>query len=283
PCCDYCGRSHENFQCQPMDQNIDFSCSDQIQNPHYPDVLENSLTNDEFEAYTNANDANMNDLQFKLDNFQRNQQDFQEKFEQMQDDLLNQMRNFMQNFHDGLLIPPPGEEKEPEATTDMELPSIEDIQPLPVQEPPQDSDIRSDSLSLESRLSLSLKRGFEKVVKTEEQTSLAGISHSISSSKVTSHLLRIRKRFSALDFVTSSDSVSEIDIVTETDDVLPPSDENDDDLFNGPLLEKVDLFLSDNSMPPGIENIADDPEGDIRFLEELLIDDSILSHESFDF
>nr|GFB54278.1 hypothetical protein [Tanacetum cinerariifolium] len=31
-----------------------------------------------------------------------------------------------------------------------------------------------------------------------------------------------------------------------------------------------------------IENFADDPEGDIRFLEELLIDDSILSHESFD-
>nr|GFD34575.1 hypothetical protein [Tanacetum cinerariifolium] len=43
-----------------------------------------------------------------------------------------------------------------------------------------------------------------------------------------------------------------------------------------------DLFLSDNSIPPGIENIADDPEGYVRFLEELLINDSILSHESFD-
>nr|GEV48215.1 hypothetical protein [Tanacetum cinerariifolium] len=37
----------------------------------------------------------------------------------------------------------------------------------------------------------------------------------------------------------------------------------------------------DNSIPPGIENV--DPEGDICFLEELLIDDSILSHESSDF
>nr|GEZ55831.1 hypothetical protein [Tanacetum cinerariifolium] len=46
----------------------------------------------------------------------------------------------------------------------------------------------------------------------------------------------------------------EIDIVTETDDVLPPS----------------------------IENFADDPEGDIHFLEELLIDDSILSDELSD-
>nr|GFA22760.1 hypothetical protein [Tanacetum cinerariifolium] len=29
-------------------------------------------------------------------------------------------------------------------------------------------------------------------------------------------------------------------------------------------------------------NVCDDPEGDIRFLEELLIDDSILSHELSD-
>nr|GEZ74300.1 hypothetical protein [Tanacetum cinerariifolium] len=72
----------------------------------------------------------------------------------------------------------------------------------------------------------------------------------------------------------------EIDIVTSSDDVLPLSDENDDDY--DPLLEEVDLFLSDDSIPQGIENIADDPERDIRFLEELLIDDSFLSHESFD-
>nr|GEV89320.1 ribonuclease H-like domain-containing protein [Tanacetum cinerariifolium] len=55
------------------------------------------------------------------------------------------------------------------------------------------------------------------------------------------------------------------------------------DSSNDPLLEEVDLFLAfDNSIPPGIENVADNSEGDIRFLEELLIDDSILSHESSD-
>nr|GEW96008.1 hypothetical protein [Tanacetum cinerariifolium] len=55
-----------------------------------------------------------------------------------------------------------------------------------------------------------------------------------------------------------------------------------DDSSNDPLLEEVDLFLADNSIPPGIENFADDPEGDIRFLEELLINYFILSHESPD-
>nr|GFB92101.1 hypothetical protein [Tanacetum cinerariifolium] len=54
------------------------------------------------------------------------------------------------------------------------------------------------------------------------------------------------------------------------------------DSSNDPLLEEADLFLSDDSIPPGIENVADDPEGDVHFLEELLIDDSILSHELSD-
>nr|GEW54164.1 reverse transcriptase domain-containing protein [Tanacetum cinerariifolium] len=49
-----------------------------------------------------------------------------------------------------------------------------------------------------------------------------------------------------------------------------------DDSSNDPLLEEADLFLaSDNLIPPGIENFADDSEVNIRFLEALLIDDSI--------
>nr|GEX21303.1 hypothetical protein [Tanacetum cinerariifolium] len=153
--CNLCGNdSHDGYDCQQQfpfvyehepsyNQNYDVSTdgqqyrffgNDQIQTPQYPDVQENPLTNDEFEAYTNANDDKMNDLEIKFDQFQK-------QCEQMQDELLNQMRNFMQNFHDGLLIPPPGEGKEHEATTDTELPSTEDIQPLPVQEPPLNSDI----------------------------------------------------------------------------------------------------------------------------------------------
>nr|GEY67103.1 reverse transcriptase domain-containing protein [Tanacetum cinerariifolium] len=112
----------------------------------------------------------------EFDNFQKNQQDFQKKFEQKQDDFQNQMMNFMQTLYNnksssssslssntipnpkgeakeittrsGMTykeppIPPPGvEEQEPiEVTTDMELPSTEDIQPplvqkdKPVEEP----------------------------------------------------------------------------------------------------------------------------------------------------
>nr|GEX10149.1 hypothetical protein [Tanacetum cinerariifolium] len=123
---------------------------------------QNTVTHSKFEAYTNANDANMNNLQLNFDNFQNNQQDFQKKFEQKQDDFQNQMMNFMQNLYNskpssssslpsntipnpkgkakaimtrsGMSykeppIPPPGvEQQEPtEETTDTKLPSTEDI------------------------------------------------------------------------------------------------------------------------------------------------------------
>nr|GEX47610.1 reverse transcriptase domain-containing protein [Tanacetum cinerariifolium] len=128
---------------------------------------QNEVTNSKFKAYTNANDANMNNLQIKFDNFQKNQQDFQKKFKQKQDDFQNQMMNFMQNLYNnkpsslssllsntipnpkgeakaittksgisykGPSIPPLGVEQEPtEATKDTELPSTTDIQPPSVQ------------------------------------------------------------------------------------------------------------------------------------------------------
>nr|GEV87455.1 reverse transcriptase domain-containing protein [Tanacetum cinerariifolium] len=132
---------------------------------HAP-VQQNPVTNNKFEVYTKANDANMNNLQLKFDNFQRNQHDFQKSFEKKQDDFQMMMMSFMQNLHnnkassssslpsktipnprneakaittrsdisyDGPPIPPPMVEKEPEATKDTELPSTKNIQPPLVQ------------------------------------------------------------------------------------------------------------------------------------------------------
>nr|GFA99107.1 hypothetical protein [Tanacetum cinerariifolium] len=69
------------------------------QNPNFQALPQNAVTQGKFEAFTIANDANMNNLQLKFDNFQRNQQDFQKKFEQKQDDFQNQMMQFMQNLY----------------------------------------------------------------------------------------------------------------------------------------------------------------------------------------
>nr|GEV64999.1 reverse transcriptase domain-containing protein [Tanacetum cinerariifolium] len=133
------------------------------QNPNFQEPPQQStITQGKFEAYTTGNDANMNILKLKFDNFQKNQQDFQKKFEQKQDDFQNQMMTFMQNLYkpssssslpsntipnlkgeaksittkSGMSykeppIPPPGvDQQEPtEVTTDTELPSTEHIQP----------------------------------------------------------------------------------------------------------------------------------------------------------
>nr|GFA48425.1 reverse transcriptase domain-containing protein [Tanacetum cinerariifolium] len=60
---------------------------------------QNRYQSSKFEAYTTANDANMNNLPLKFDNFQRNQQDFHKNFEQKHDDFQNQMMQFMQNLY----------------------------------------------------------------------------------------------------------------------------------------------------------------------------------------
>nr|GFB22707.1 hypothetical protein [Tanacetum cinerariifolium] len=220
PCCDYCGGSHENYQCQPIAHNIDFSGSDQIQTPQYPDVQENPLTNDEFEAFIKANDDKINNLETEFDHFQK-------QCEQMHDDLLNQMRNFIQNFQSG----PPGEVKEHEATTDTKLLSTEDIHPLAIQEPPRESDI--------------CQLIEECCVEVPEQQKQKMEDTMLDLVKICHH-----KQFLCIH------------------------DDNDvpDNSLNDPLLEEADLFLSKDSIPPGIKNVADDPEGDVRFLEELLID-----------
>nr|GEV12524.1 hypothetical protein [Tanacetum cinerariifolium] len=82
--------------------------------------------------------------------------------------------------------------------------------------------------------------------------------------------------------------LSDHEIVNVEEDNVVQQEEEEVDLedisqIQDVVLQEVDLFLvSDNSIPSGIENSTDDSEGDIRFLEELLIDDSILSHESSD-
>nr|GEY18512.1 UBN2 domain-containing protein [Tanacetum cinerariifolium] len=114
------------------------------------------------------------------------------------------------------------------------------------------------------------------------QISLIHAVAPIQSTKELEHLLSMGYEHLSITPETESDEVTE----SNAENLLPiPSKcENDipDNSLNNFLLDEADLFLSDNLIPPGIENVADDPEGDICFLEELLIDDFILSHQSSD-
>ncbi|GJR18188.1 hypothetical protein Tco_0966715 [Tanacetum coccineum] len=130
-----------------------------------PTSKQNSVSKTEFENYSKANDANMNNLQMKLDNFQNDFQRVYNESQKKQDDFQKMMLGFMQSYHsnqpstssslpsntipnprneakaittrsgisyDGPPIPPPVVEKEREVTKDTELPSTEDIQPPPL-------------------------------------------------------------------------------------------------------------------------------------------------------
>nr|GEW01892.1 hypothetical protein [Tanacetum cinerariifolium] len=164
----YQGNNFNSNQNRQNNQGVVYQNHPQQALNYQAPAQQNTVTHTKFEAYTNANDANINNLQLKFDNFQKNQQDFQKKFEQKQDDFQNQMMNFMQNLYDNkpssssslpsntipnpkgeakaittrsgmsykeLSISPPGvEEQEPiEVTKDTELPSTKYIQPPSVQ------------------------------------------------------------------------------------------------------------------------------------------------------
>nr|GFC15221.1 hypothetical protein [Tanacetum cinerariifolium] len=116
------------------------------QNPNFQALPQNTVTQGKFEAYTIANDANMNNLQLKFDNFQRNQQDFQNKFEQNNTIPNPKGKAKAITTRSGMSykeppIPPTGvNQQEPEEVTkDTEPQNSNDIHPPTVQaEVPKD-------------------------------------------------------------------------------------------------------------------------------------------------
>nr|GEX38037.1 reverse transcriptase domain-containing protein [Tanacetum cinerariifolium] len=158
---------HHN-QNRQNNQGVVYQNPPQQASTYQAPVSQNSVSNNKFKVYTKTNDATMNNLQLKFDNFQKNQQEFQKGFERKQKEFQNMMMNFMQNLnnnkassssslrsntipnprneakaittrsgisYDGPLIPPTVVEKEPETTKDTELPSTENIQHPPANLP----------------------------------------------------------------------------------------------------------------------------------------------------
>nr|GFB80185.1 hypothetical protein [Tanacetum cinerariifolium]GFB80253.1 hypothetical protein [Tanacetum cinerariifolium] len=111
------------------------------QNPNFQALpQQNMVTQGKFEAYTTANNANMNNLQLKFDNFQRNQQDFKKKFEQ-NNTIPNPKgeakaittRSGM-SYKEPPISPTSVNQQEPvEVTTDTEPQNSDDIHPPTVQ------------------------------------------------------------------------------------------------------------------------------------------------------
>nr|GEZ71935.1 hypothetical protein [Tanacetum cinerariifolium] len=278
-------------------QGIVYQNPPQQASTYHTPVPQNLVTNNKFEAYMKANDANMNNLQLKFDNFQKNQQDFQKSFEKKQDDFQNMMMSFMQNLHnnkasnDGPPIPPPVMEKEPEATKDTELPSTKNIQPPLVQVHKKDKEPVDKSfvvpktktnLRYPSRLAKEKFREKDDILAAKFMEIFRDLHFELSFADALVHMpntphaiidvyegeiiLRHEKQSLTLKCSdTPSISHNNFESLNKVD--LIDVGESDFDS------EEIEDFLNDDSIPIGIENSVFDPEGDILFLEKLLNED----------
>nr|GEX73772.1 hypothetical protein [Tanacetum cinerariifolium] len=138
----------------------------------------------------------------------------------------------------------------------------------------QDVDLREKSLSI-TRLISNIESLNDNLIPDRELNSFVSIP--IFEESDNSLLDNFSPEFKTFcDYTEETRSGN----TTHANDSLP---EYDSFCFEiEPDQERLNNLASDNSIPSGIENVANDSEGDIRFLEELLINDSILSHESSD-
>nr|GEW24416.1 hypothetical protein [Tanacetum cinerariifolium] len=380
PCCDNCGGSHETFQCQPIAQNVDFSGSDQIQTPQYPDVY--PPFQEKSKEYSKPENPNelfqklLEDLK-ELAEYKNSPSKDRPIFLNDDEDHSDQNKKCFENSSDEIAASNPNEEKEePPQDSDIrqlireeccvevseEQKQIATI--LSTKEPEYSSSMGYENLNTtpETKSDEIIKSGVEELVPilSENEVTLEDKrkcdmpvcenspicdNHSdiFSDSKIDDDISVYDDDFEDIEYVEASLSDPEIvsleeenvvhqeeeesdnslsdnfsrefetfydhtketrsgNTTTHADNSLPEYDsfcfeiepdqkrlinvvKNDisDNSSNGPLLEEADLFLaSDNSIPSGIENVADDSEGDVYFLEELLIEDSILFHESSD-
>ncbi|GJS95892.1 reverse transcriptase domain-containing protein [Tanacetum coccineum] len=208
--CVTCGSNH-NFNNCPLTRNDFPVFHDNIHQFKQTAAVGNFVQNNQgnriskmdLESYAKANDANMNNLQLKFDNFQRSHNDSQKK----RDDFQKMMLSFMQNYHpnqassssslpsntipnprnkakaittrsgvtyDGPPIPPPVVEKETEVTKDTKLPRTEDIQPPLVQDQNQDKEpINEPLVTQKTKTSLPYPSRLAKEILREKDDILA--------------------------------------------------------------------------------------------------------------
>nr|GEX98774.1 hypothetical protein [Tanacetum cinerariifolium] len=369
PCCDNCGGSHETFHCQPMDQNIDFSGSDQIQTSQYPDVHPSSqeISDEVFQTnHSVQNDESLENSSKEIAVLNSNEekegpsQDFDIQpehslsmgYEHLSITLETESDEVTESNAENLLPIPSECEVTLEDKRECDVPIFEnspicdnhsdifsdskidddisvydddfedikyvegslfDPEIVSVEEENVVHQAENDVYQEEEEIDLEDISQIQDVVLCEKLVSITRLISNIESlneNPTPDHVFNSFASDNSLldnfspEFKTFCDHSEETRSgnTTYANNYLPEYDsfcfeiepdqerlinlvKNDisDDLSRDPLLEEADLFLaSDKSIPPGIENFVDDPKGDVCFLEELLIDDSILSHELSD-
>nr|GFA74624.1 hypothetical protein [Tanacetum cinerariifolium] len=217
------------------------------QNPNFqaPPQL-NTVTQGKFEAYTTANDANINNLQLKFDNFQKNQQDLQKKFEQKQDDFQNQMMNFMQNLYNNkpssssslpsnTILNLKGEAKAITTRSDIQPPlvQVEFQVDKPTEEPSVVIPKAKANLLYPSRLQKEKLRGKDDIFAAKFMEIFRDIHFELSFADALVHMLKFAPMFKKI--LNNKDKIFEL---TKT-----PLNENSSAVVLKKLPEKLDIHF----------------------------------------
>nr|GEU34934.1 reverse transcriptase domain-containing protein [Tanacetum cinerariifolium] len=254
--------------------------------------------NSRFEAYTNANDANMTDFQMKFDNFQKNQQEFQKSFEKKQDDFQNKIINLLQNFNNNKAsslsslpsntIPNSRNEAKAITTRSVQVPDKEPIdEPFVVPKP-------KANLPYLSRLTKEKLREKYDILAAKFMEIFRDLHFELSFADALMHMPKFAPMFKKRPFLSTAHAiinVHEREIILRQDKqslTLQCGDTSSIKKYKFESLNKVNFInaggrdfyseeieniLNDDSIPIGVENYVLNMEEDILFLEGLLSED----------
>nr|GEZ67793.1 reverse transcriptase domain-containing protein [Tanacetum cinerariifolium] len=239
------------------------------QNPNFQaPPQQNTVTQSKFEAYATANDANMNNLHLKIDAFQKNNAIPNPKGEAKAITTRSGMS------YKEPPIPPPGvDQQEPtEVTTDTELPSPEDIQPLLVQ-----VEVQVDKPAEEPpKLRLPTLNGTKMVLELADRTisKPTGVAENVF---VKVDLIDATCAEYSQEVLGFADVVSTKVSMPYYEPIISNSSQNLTPFIESDflLIEEADAFITIHDEPilSNIDATYYDPEGDILILESLLNND----------
>nr|GFA71243.1 hypothetical protein [Tanacetum cinerariifolium] len=312
PCCDNCGESRETFQCQPIAQNIDFSGSDQIQTLQYPEIhLSFQETSDKvFQAnHSIQNEESFNEIAVSNSNQEKKEppQDYdicqlireecstevsEEQKQTMEDIMLELVKIYQEKeflcIHDDVddLIENDDDvsvydddfeyvEYVEASLLDPEIVSVEEENVVQQEEEEDDfKDISQiQNIVLHEKL-LTITRLISNIESLNDNSTPDRVFNSFESDN------SLLDSFS-LEFETFCDHTEETRSgnTTHANYTLP---EYDSFCFEIKLDRERLINLVNIDIPDDLSNNTLLEEKEIHFLEELLIDDLILSHESSD-
>nr|GEX65734.1 hypothetical protein [Tanacetum cinerariifolium] len=255
PCCDYFGGSHETFQCQPDNQNVDFSGSDQIQTPQYLDINSSSpgIKNPQilFQTWEIVFAIQCSQPEDSNESFQKLLEDLKELAEY--DKSTNKDRPIFLNDNEDHLV----QNKESPETS-----SKETVVSNPYQEPPQDSDMHQ-----------LIKECSIKNLRVIHKNSIISLVHAdtpILSTKEPDNSLNMGYEHLSITPETESGEVTE----SNAKNLLPIPSECEDN-------EYVDASVPDPAIASVEENVDHQEQEEINLEEISQVQDVVLREKLF--